>query len=119
MDGRSGFFATLDPGQSVEVQIPKMSSRAQAEYDRISNVSGALDLGRFAYNPPAAVAASVPKKATRQRKPQKSVGSGKNTKQAATSGRSRTRVSKLERTRVRSSFARAVEHHQQRRAGKA
>lgn len=96
-----------------------MSSRARAEYDRTSDIPGTLDLGRFAYNPPAPATASAPKKSSRQRKPQKSVGSGKNTKVAVASDKSRTRVSKLERTRVRSSFARAVEHHQRRRAGKA
>ncbi|KAH6627574.1 hypothetical protein F5144DRAFT_277246 [Chaetomium tenue] len=116
--GRSGFFATPDPGRSVEIQIPKMSPRARAEYVRIPNVSDTLNLGRFAYKPPIAPT-QAPKEAGRQRKPQRPYSGGKNAKVAATRGRSRTRVCKLERTRARSSFARAVEHHQRRRAGKA
>ncbi|KAH6841180.1 hypothetical protein B0I37DRAFT_386319 [Chaetomium sp. MPI-CAGE-AT-0009] len=116
--GRSGFFASPDPRASIEVHIPRMSTRVRAEYDRVSNVSGTLDLGRFAYIPPTTTT-SAPRKATRQRRPQKPVAGSKSAKVAAPRDKSRTRVSKPERTRVRSAFARAVEHHQRRRAGKA
>ncbi len=41
IEGRSGFWATPNARRSIEVQLPFISPRVRAEYDRVSDVSRA------------------------------------------------------------------------------
>lgn len=151
--GRSGFFATPEPRSTFEIQIPRMHPARQAEYDRVSDISGtrspsqrsgtsvsvsvqsppkktgkkkqrrtirqaaaALDLKRFAYNASGPSAAGVTSTMTSPgREQKKAVASGKVTK----AKKPRTRMARDDKLRAKSAFAKAVEHHQRKRAGKA
>lgn len=151
--GRSGFFTTPEPRLTIEVRIPEMHPKLQAEYDRVSDISGArspcqrsrtprsvpiqspakrtrqnkqhqtirqaaaaLDLKRFAYNASGSSDASAASKTTsREREKKRAAASGKVTK----TKKPRARVGREDRLRAKSAFAKAVEHHQRKRAGKA
>jgi hypothetical protein len=157
VSGRSAFFATPDPRQSLEVRIPEMSVQHREEYDRVSDTSGthshtqrpgtpgstnaknkkrtqrpgktiqesvaALNLRQFLYSGrgSSTVGVSTTQKTTgRDNRPRKMASSGGILKSAGKGKKSRTRVSRDEKLRARSTFARAVEqHHQRRRAGNA
>lgn len=56
--GRSGFSTAPSPSQLIEVHIPVMDARTRAEYDRVSDISGAFSHAKYAETASSASATS-------------------------------------------------------------
>jgi hypothetical protein len=109
------------PQSSISAESPATKwgkkKEKQKKTTTIRQAAAALNLKQFAYNgsvSSSAIGTASSRLAGREREPKKAAASGKVTK----AKKPRSRVGREDKLRAKSAFAKAVEHHQRKRARK-
>jgi hypothetical protein len=106
--------ASGTPWSSASAESPAKKRGKKQQRKTIRQAATALNLRQFAYNASGSSSVAVtPKMTSGEREPRKAMASGKITK----AKKPRARADREDKLRAKSAFARAVEHHQRKRAG--